>query len=319
MKSLNIAAVVVTYNRKDLLIECLDAILRQTYPVSQIILIDNASTDGTKEVLEAKGYLDLPVMNYQLMASNTGGAGGFFEGMKIVRDTAADWAWIMDDDTIPSETCLQEMINGLEAISKASTSNISSISYLASAVYGENGEFMNVPTISSNYADNGYATWYEYLKEGIVEIDHATFVSVLINCLAVKKCGLPCKDFFIWGDDGEYTKRLSHFYGKAYMVGKSVAIHKRKNAKSLKYNSETDPDRIKMRHYLYRNLSIIDQYYNHQYIQSFLHLGKEIVLLPLAAGNKHKWMHQKAKIKGYFEGIVQYPTFKRYIDEERKQ
>ena len=78
----SIVAVVVTYNRKLLLMECLQAILEQTYPVSKILLIDNASTDGTEETLSENGYLVNPKINYIKMKVNTGGSGGFYEGMK---------------------------------------------------------------------------------------------------------------------------------------------------------------------------------------------------------------------------------------------
>ncbi|RMG35011.1 MAG: glycosyltransferase, partial [Methanobacteriota archaeon] len=43
----NIAAVIVTFNRKEMLIRCLEGIFSQTRPVSAIFIIDNASTDGT--------------------------------------------------------------------------------------------------------------------------------------------------------------------------------------------------------------------------------------------------------------------------------
>lgn len=316
MGKFKVTAVIVTYNRKDLLIECLEAVSKQSFPVHQIILIDNASTDGTDQALRDNGYFDKPEMDYHRMDTNTGGAGGFYEGMKIARDTDTDWIWIMDDDTIPSEKCLEELINGLQIIQRNDPEE--NISFLASSVYGEKGEYMNVPTISSRCAENGYMTWYSHLEHGIVEIDHATFVSVLINKEAIEKCGLPCKDFFIWGDDGEYTKRISHNFGKAYMIGKSVAIHKRKNAVSLKYNFETDPSRIAMRHYLFRNLAIVDRYYSKGHLRTYLHLTKEVLTYPLTIGNKLNRLRQQAKIKGYFEGITQYGQFKSFIDDQLK-
>jgi len=52
-----VCAVVVTYNRKKLLLECLEAIRRQTRPVQGIYLIDNASTDGTPKLLLEKRYI----------------------------------------------------------------------------------------------------------------------------------------------------------------------------------------------------------------------------------------------------------------------
>ena len=317
MEKVKITVVIVTYNRKDLLLECIEAVCKQSFPVHRIIIIDNASTDGTGEALRDSGYFDIPEVDYHLMDTNTGGAGGFYEGMRIARDLDTDWIWIMDDDTIPSITCLEELINGLEIIQK--NDSMENISFLASAVYGEKGEYMNVPTISSCCAENGYMTWYKYLAHGMVEIDHATFVSVLINKKAIEKCGLPCKDFFIWGDDGEYTKRISHNYGKAYMVGKSVAIHKRKNAVSLKYNFETDPSRIAMRHYLFRNLAIVDRYYDKGTLRTFLHLIKEVLSYPSTWGNRLNRLRQQAKIKGYFEGITQYSQFKSFIDKQLKK
>ena len=81
-KKEKIAAVVVTYNRKELLKECLDALLRQTYSVDSIILIDNASNDGTPEFLKENGYLDNPKIDYVRLPENTGSAGGFYDGVK---------------------------------------------------------------------------------------------------------------------------------------------------------------------------------------------------------------------------------------------
>ena len=316
MSSDRVVAVVVTYNRKDLLLECLSAILEQSFPIYKLIIIDNASTDGTQAALAQNGFLDNALIDYRLMSSNTGGAGGFYKGMVLASQTDCSWIWLMDDDTIPSKSCLEELLNAKAYIlnNRCEERQSVPISYLASSVYGANGEFMNVPTINSNASANGYPYWYEYLDGGIVGIDHATFVSILINTEAIPKCGLPCKDFFIWGDDGEYTKRLSNFFGEAYMVGRSVAIHKRKYAKSLKYDNETDPQRIAMRHYLYRNLAIVGRYYSNETFLVILRLVKELAVFLFSIPDKLSRQRQQAKIRGYFEGLVQYRGFKDYID-----
>ncbi|WP_338825129.1 hypothetical protein MHOCP_06860 [Moorella humiferrea] len=77
-----VAAVVVTNNRKKLFDECLQALLHQTRPVDSIIVIDNASTDSTPEFLAQKGYLSNPIIYYIRLSENTGGEGGFYEGIK---------------------------------------------------------------------------------------------------------------------------------------------------------------------------------------------------------------------------------------------
>lgn len=244
---MKVVAVVVTYNRKVLLEECLNAILSQTYEIDKIVLIDNNSTDGTYNYLESKGLIANKKITYVKLDKNIGGAGGFYEGMKKSQDFKPDWLWIMDDDTIPTIICLEELIKSLNIIKDKK------IGMLASSIYGKNGESMNVPSVNIEASDSGYPDWYDYLADGIVKIKQATFVSLLINNDAVMKIGYPIKYYFIWGDDTEYTLRLNKFYGNSYFVGKSVAIHKRKIARQLSIFEETNVTRIGFYYYMIRN------------------------------------------------------------------
>jgi rhamnopyranosyl-N-acetylglucosaminyl-diphospho-decaprenol beta-1,3/1,4-galactofuranosyltransferase len=102
----SVAAVVVTFNRKELLCECLDALLAQTYPVSRIVLIDNASSDGTAELLAEKGYLENEIFDYLRLPVNSGGAGGFHEGVKRAFEAGFDWLWLMDDEDAVACKCV---------------------------------------------------------------------------------------------------------------------------------------------------------------------------------------------------------------------
>ena len=106
----NVIAIIVTYNRKQLLEECLEAVLKQTVPVYKIILIDNASTDGTEMLFKNGERYDLPQIEYHKMSENLGGSGGFYEGIKLCREDTYSWAWIMDDDTIPNADCLEKLL-----------------------------------------------------------------------------------------------------------------------------------------------------------------------------------------------------------------
>ena len=78
----SVAAVVVTFNRSRLLLECLASLLGQTQRLAKIIVIDNASSDGTQQALASHGYLAHPDIDYVRLPHNTGGAGGFHEGVK---------------------------------------------------------------------------------------------------------------------------------------------------------------------------------------------------------------------------------------------
>ena len=118
MKKMNIAAVVVTYNRKVLVLECLNAILQQSHKVNQVFLIDNNSTDGTYEYLKENKIFENSNIVYKKLEKNIGGAGGFFEGMKMAREMNFDWVWIMDDDTIPMTNCLENLLKAHQMVNE---------------------------------------------------------------------------------------------------------------------------------------------------------------------------------------------------------
>lgn len=264
-KNTAVCAVVVTYNRKILLLECLEAILHQSVPVDRLVIVDNHSTDDTVETLRQRGYLSDPRVELVSLPDNQGGAGGFHEGMKQAHKSGAEWVWIMDDDTIPTETCLEELLNARSVIK-------GKVSFLASAVRGMNGEAMNVPKITRKQF-NSYTDWYEYLGDGIAQIVKATFVSLLIHREAIDACGYPWKPFFLWGDDSEYTQRVIRDYGPAYMVGKSLAIHKRASSDELSLVKEENPNRIRMYFYYYRN-NLIGFWEYENWLYRFLCMGK---------------------------------------------
>ena len=243
---MNVVALVVTYNRKVLLLECVNALLNQSTSVSTILIVDNASTDHTYEALSENGFIDNPSVVYEQMKENTGGAGGFSFGMKRAMELKPDYVWIMDDDTIPTKTALEELI-------KATKITPHETSFWASAVYGVNGEYMNIPELDVRLSESDYPCWYDHLKDGMVRIQNATFVSLLINADAICNCGVPLAFYFIWGDDTEYTLRLTTFYGPAYFVGNSVVTHKRGLAKAISLQNETNSNRIKFFYYKIRN------------------------------------------------------------------
>lgn len=240
-KTEKIAAVVVTFNRKVMLVDCIKALIAQSYSNYDILVIDNASTDGTYEYI--KDLLSDRV-KYFNTGANLGGSGGFYYGMKLAYEAGYDWFWIMDDDVVPTKSALAELVKAAHAVPNTS--------FFASAVYSKDGQAMNSPEISK-FSTNGYRFWYGHLDKGMVRLAHATFVSLLINAKAVAKCGLPCRDYFIWGDDTEYTMRIIGKFAPAYIVGTSKVFHMRAISSNLSIRKETAPGRIKMYYNMVRN------------------------------------------------------------------
>ena len=98
--------VVVAYNRKVLLRAALKAMVGQSRPADRIHVIDNASTDGTSTMVRE----EFRTVDLHMLPVNTGGAGGFAAGIAVAAAAGAELVWLMDDDTVPSETALAELL-----------------------------------------------------------------------------------------------------------------------------------------------------------------------------------------------------------------
>lgn len=207
---LKISAVVVTHNRLALLKECILGLESQIRSLDTIYVVNNDSTDGTAEWLLTKK--NLIVLNER----NLGGANGFFVGIKKSYDDGNDWTWCLDDDTIVQEDSLSKMLLS-NKIERDDTG------FICSVVNWTNGDLHK-----SNYVSplNKDFNIYKNINEDMsVEVNNATFVSLLLSRKAIRICGLPIKEFFIWLDDFEYTTRISNVL-KCYLKVDSVVIHK---------------------------------------------------------------------------------------------
>lgn len=205
---MSVAAVVVTFNRLELLRDCLDALRRQRRPLDEIILVDNGSTDGTADAV----LVDYPEVVVFALGSNTGGAGGFAVGIDIAIARGHDAAWLMDDDGAPDDDALAPLMDVLDSERKPA--------FAASAVV----DLDDVPLMDHA------ATTTDRTRIGgrdVLSSDYATFVGVLVNLAIAKRTHLPIADFFLWYDDNEYTRRLAKMAG-GYYVPDSRMRHPRK-------------------------------------------------------------------------------------------
>lgn len=233
-----VGALVVTFNRLKLLKEAIDSLRSQTFNDIQIIVVNNGSTDGTTEWLETQEDI------YTINQENLGGAGGFFTGMKYIAETGYEYCWLMDDDVECMPAALDELMRALNLDEN--------IGFVCSKITGINGDPMNVPTVDIRPVKNGYPYWFDRITDYMIRVESATFVSILLSSKRIFEFGLPYREFFIWGDDTEYTKRISKSY-ISYMVCKSEVIHKRELQHSLSFESETNPNRLKNYFYAFRN------------------------------------------------------------------
>lgn len=234
-----IAAVVVTYNRKEILRRNIIALLAQEKYTPDIIVVDNASNDGTNEMI--KGEFNMPQIIYRNTGSNLGGAGGFHYGIKEAVQLGYDYIWIMDDDTIPDKNALSELVMTNERLD-------GKWGFLTSAVYWLDGSFcsMNMPkkTIFRKVKKKDY-------HEPFVKVKMASFVSLYVKAEIIRRVGLPYAEYFIWTDDYEFTGRISKEL-PCYLVPSSRVVHEMKSNSRPNIVSDKD-DRLERHYYLHRN------------------------------------------------------------------
>lgn len=233
----NVIAVIVTYNRKELLKECIQALINQKGEKCDVLVIDNKSTDGTYEYI--KNLVDMKTIIYENTGENLGGAGGFNYGIKKAYSLGYKYIWVMDDDCIVHENTLEEFIK----VDKELKGNYG---FLSSKVLWKDEKLckMNIQrkTLFASVRD---------FEKDIEPIAMASFVSLFIKASVIKQLGLPIKEFFIWTDDWEYTRRISRKYN-CYLANKSVVTHKSKSNMGADIINDSE-DRLDRYKYIYRN------------------------------------------------------------------
>lgn len=228
---MNIAVVVVTYNRRELLRRCLDALLVQSRAPDRIYVIDNASTDGTSEFLAAGSYLRRADLSYVRLGENIGGAGGFSEGIRRATADGADWVWLMDDDATPEQGALAALVaGGLHE----------DCCYGSCAVFeNDRGEaYLCWPAVAAGTVPG------ERLSRRVrshcelpeqMEVTGIPFLGFLVNRRMVQAAGVPDGGYFVSGDDMDYGERLKKAGARLILVKASRIHHPRPNDYTIRF------------------------------------------------------------------------------------
>lgn len=194
-----IAAIVVTYNRLELLKKCIFSLENQSKKLDEIIIINNGSNDGTFEWLKEKKNIRV------ITQDNLGGAGGFNTGLKYAYNEGFDWFWIMDDDGLPSEDCLEKL---------SLYSKLGVLDYVA-------------PNLIDNKGISHFSKMFEESNLDAINFFGGPFNGILLSKNIIFKIGLPIKEFFIWGDETEYKNRILENGFVTLTVKSAIHNHKR--------------------------------------------------------------------------------------------
>lgn len=301
-----VGAIVVTYNRLELLQQCVASLLEQTAGCD-VLIVDNASTDGTAAWMNEFCRKN-PQVHYRNTGANLGGAGGFNYGMRWAVEEGYEFIWIMDDDCLPEKNALEKLLEADKILD-------GSYGWLSSAALWTDGREcrMNRQSLANNY--------YEYMhliEHGLIQAKHATFVSLFMRAHTVLRFGLPIKDYYIWGDDLEYTRRIAvRAKVPCFLVGQSRVIHAMKNNQGSNIAKDV-PQRIARYNYAFRNENHL---FRQEGIQGFAYYTAKCALnflRILRFAKDHRLKRMAVVVRQYILGLFFNPKIE-YVTLEGKK
>ncbi len=276
---MKVVATILTFNRLEFLKEIVEAIKGQTRKLDEIIIINNSSTDGTKEWLSLQDGLIV------IEQANLGSSGGQWRAFREAYGRGADWIWTMDDDVVPAKDCLEKMLDN-------------DIPYIIRTPlrYMHNGKPFFNDVLTMNLSNPFSSLWNDvYSKENIkeekTEAVGITFEGPLFHRSLIEKIGLPEKDFFIYGDDTE-------FFIRAWKAGFKIYVYRDATMKRKLPYVSIPPEFNWKTYYMIRNIIAIDRLNGDtavRYVRPFAYLLRWL-------SRVHKPADIKTVFKAFFDG-----------------
>jgi rhamnopyranosyl-N-acetylglucosaminyl-diphospho-decaprenol beta-1,3/1,4-galactofuranosyltransferase len=236
-----VAVVVVTYNRADLLGRTLDGLAAQTHEPDAVIVVDNASDDHTRAVLDAHRGLHLHPIH---LSENTGGAGGFRAGVESAYDQGFDRIWLMDDDVVPAPDCLATLMAQDEPFVMAVREDTHGRLVEKAATDFDLTRARAIrpkrSTVETDFGDR------DAMPER-VELHNIAFEGPLFRREVVTTIGLPDSSFFIFYDDVDFAVRARRAGYRIWAIRDAVLV------RQLDFSQQHDLAGWKG-YYMYRNM-----------------------------------------------------------------
>ena len=236
-----VAVVVVTFNRAELLDRTLDGLAAQTHQPDAVIVVDNASTDHTREILDAHTGLALQRIH---LDTNTGGSGGFRAGTEAAYGQGFDRIWLMDDDVVPAPDCLAVLMAIDEpCLMSVREDTRGHLVEKAATDFDLTRPWSIRPKRASVETSYGERS----AMPERVEIEIVAFEGFLLRREVIDAVGLPDETFFIFYDDVDLALRARRAGYRIWAVRDAVLV------RQLDFDQQHALDTWKG-YYMYRNL-----------------------------------------------------------------
>ena len=301
MVDVKYAVVIVTYNREKLLRDCVRHVEAQMVPADKVIIVNNASTDGTSAYLQQLGRKS---NIYQIIEcpENVGGAGGFAKGIAQAMACDVDCLLLIDDDAMLTKDYMYCFL--------AARSNNPRYQAFAGSVK-TNHEFdlchrrklSKIGLLFRNCPISMY-------KRRYFTCDIVSFCGMLLDLSLVRMIGLPHAEYFIWNDDAEYSLRIRR-YSRFLVAPEAVLEHR-----TVSTVMQSRPRKYEWRdYYAIRNRillvkehgTVLDRVVNAVHL--FFHVLFRNWLFGIIRAGNYDWKYEKKLVKEAIKDSRSYKTF----------
>lgn len=210
----------VSRNGRGVLSKHLALLVAQTRALNEIIVVDNASTDGTRELLR-DNYPSVTVIG---LPQNEGVSGGYAAGLAHAVERGHDWIWMLDQDSSPSLDAIEVLLSTAGKFSESERL----------------GLIAPLPFNELSGTPYSFFLWRDGQVEAVRRDEEVTLADMvissgsLIRAEAVVTAGLPRRDLFMDFVDYEHCLRLRRHGFLIGVAGRCVMAHRIGHPRTVK-------------------------------------------------------------------------------------
>lgn len=232
----SVSCLIVTYaDRRELLSAVIHRLHHITPQIDNIVIVFNGVPYDVD--LFVANNIGLVPIKAVLLATNTGSAEGYATALSSAfAQTSSSYFWLLDDDNQPELDALDMLWTALHLVGQSPDVLLLSLredrwEYLVAAHTGEHAGFRTNAFFNFHLGEvlrRKLTGWQPFkLQAGgfpghpLVQIPYAPYGGLMLHRSWLDRVGLPCKDYFLYGDDHEYTDRISKDGGRIYLCATS--------------------------------------------------------------------------------------------------
>ena len=222
LRAQRVAVVICTWNKRELVLECIQSVLASNYQELEIIVVDNDSTDGTADAVSRQ----FPNVKLIVNSENLGGAGGFNTGLNYALEAGCfDFVHLLDNDTLVAPDATQALVDALQARPSAACCGSKIMLMDEPHRIQELGAFLKWSSCRVKL-NQQYRKDRRLLNKETVSVDYVPACSMMVRVSALRHLSVMDYGYFLYFDDIEWCTRFKRAGYEVIATHASVVWHK---------------------------------------------------------------------------------------------